>query len=39
MEGNIMGTVMANLTAAVEFIKNFFNMIKEFFAELFTSIG
>ncbi len=31
-----MAAVMANLVAAVEFIKNFFQMIMNFFAELFS---
>lgn len=34
-----MAAVMANLAAAVDFIKEFFNMIMKFFSELFSSIG
>lgn len=34
---NVMAAVMANLVAAVEFIKNFFQMIMNFFAELFSA--
>lgn len=30
-----MAAVMANLAAAVEFIKNFFKLISDFFAGLF----
>ncbi len=30
-----MNAVMGNLAAAVEFIKNFFQMIMDFFANLF----
>lgn len=36
--GKMMSAVMGNLAAAVELIKNFFNMIKEFFASLFESV-
>lgn len=32
-----MATVMANLAAAVEFVKSFFNMIVEFFSSLFET--